>query len=139
MNKIDSLADLRTERFRLRQKSFLLEEEIKNNFNELKSSFAPLQLIKDGAANMFVNNNNGMMNTGISSIVGFLMRTVFLRNAGFITRLIVPFLAKNTANNFVADNKTKILGWMSDLFLKAVKKKKTEDPIYDTTTVNVNL
>jgi len=137
MNKINTITDLKAERIRLRLKSLQLEEEIRSNVDSIKASFAPLQLIKEGASNMFVNNNKGLVNVGISSIVGFLMRNVLLRNSGFVVRLILPFIAKNTANNFVAQNKTKILGWMGNLFLKAVKKK-NKQPLYDSATVDTN-
>ena len=104
----------------------------------MKSSFAPLQLVKDGASAMFSNNSNGIVHQGISTVVGFIMKNLFLRKAGFITRLIVPFIAKNTANNLIADNKTQILGWIGNLILKAGSKK-SQNHVYDKTTADTNV
>jgi len=124
MKKIETLFDLKTERIRLNIRKVQLENEIKNDFEALKESFAPLQLITDSAANMLVNKNHGLVNSATSTLIDVILKNVLLRNAGFITRLVLPFIAKNTANNFVSDNKTKILGWIGDLILKAGSKKK---------------
>ncbi|MEP7168833.1 MAG: hypothetical protein ABI855_05635 [Bacteroidota bacterium] len=135
MKRIDTLTELKAERIRLRQKQFRLESEIKNNFNALKESFAPLQLITDGAGKMLVNKNHGLVNETVSLVTDFLLKKVLLRNSGFIIRMILPFIARNTANNLVADNKTKILGWIGDIILKAGNRK-NHTPIYDKTTAD---
>ena len=139
MKKIDSLAELKTERLRLRLRRVELEDKIKNDFDSIKKSFSPVQLATDGAAKMLVNKNYGIVNSVTSTIIDLLLKNVLLRNAGIITRLVVPFLAKNTANNLVSNNKTKILGWIGELILKAGNKKKNNKNIYDQATADVNL
>lgn len=138
MKRIDTLSELKAERIRLRLKQLFLEKEIENNFNAIKKSFAPLQLVTDGAAKMLVNKNHGLANETISMISDFILKKVVLRKSGFILRLILPLIARNTANNLLTDNKTKILGWIGDLILKAGKKKNRK-PIYEKATADINL
>jgi hypothetical protein len=137
MRKIETLTELKAERIRLRQKKMRLESEIENNFNTLKESFAPLQLVTDGAAKMLVNKNHGIANETISMILDFILKKVVLRNSGFILRLILPLIARNTANNLLTENKTKILGWIGDLILKA-SSRKNHKPIYDKATADID-
>ena len=138
MKKIETLFDLKTERIRLNIRKAQLEAEIKNDFEGLKESLAPMHLVTDGAANMLVNKNHGLVNSATSTIIDLILKKVLLRNAGFITRLVLPFIAKNTANNFVAENKTKILGWIGDLILKAGTKK-NKNHVYDSSTADVDI
>ncbi|MEO5570433.1 MAG: hypothetical protein ABIT08_17680 [Bacteroidia bacterium] len=114
-----------------------MENEIENNFTALKESFAPLQLVTDGAAKMLVNRNHGITNDAIGMISDFLLKKVLLRNSGFIIRLILPLIARNTANNLLTENKTKVLGWIGDLVLKFGNRKNNK-PIYEKATADTN-
>lgn len=136
MRKINTLNELKAERVRLGQKKLFLEKEIENDFNTLKKSFAPLQLVTDGAAKMLVNKHNGIANSAIGMISDFVLRKIFLKNSGFILRLILPVLARNTASNLLSENKTKILGWIGDLILK-MGNRKNHQPVYDKTTADI--
>ena len=138
MRKINTLSDLRAEKLRLRQKQLLLEEEIKNDFESLKESFSPAQLVADGASKMLVNKNFGLMNQITNIIVDLILKKILLRNSGFLTRLVLPFIAKNTANNYLADHKTKILGWFGDLILK-LGDRNNHKPMSDRTTADTNI
>ncbi|HKR06281.1 MAG TPA: hypothetical protein VJY62_16715 [Bacteroidia bacterium] len=136
MKKINTLAELKAEKIYLRQKQFQLEAEIKNNFNSLKESFAPLQLVTDGASKMLVNRNHGLVNDTVGILVDFVLKNILLRKSGFILRLILPFIARNTANNLLMDNKKKILGWIGELILKT--RRKNKDEIYDKATADID-
>jgi len=138
MRKIETLFDLKTERTRLYIRKAQLENEIKNDFEALKASFAPAQVVADAAATMLVNKNHGLVNGATSTLLDLILKNILLKNAGFMTRLVLPFIAKNTANNFVANNKTKILGWVGDLILKAGSKK-NKNHIYDSSTADVDV
>ena len=135
MKKIDSLSDLKAERFRLSQKKLFLENEIKNDFKLLKENFAPIQLFTDSAAKMLVNNNIGILNGFTALILDLVLKKVMLKNSGIITRLILPFLAKITANNLISENKTKILGWLGDLILKVGKRD--NEPVSNKTASDI--
>lgn len=136
MNKINNLSDLKSERIRLHNKKRFLEKEIENNFIQLKESISPSKLITNGASKMLVNKNYGLVNEIISLITDTVLKKVIFRNSGLLTRLIVPFLARNTANNLLQENKTKVLGWIGEFILKLGKKK---NHVYDAATADSNI
>jgi len=137
MKRIETLTELKAERVRLHQKKLFLENEIENNFTALKESFAPLELVTDGAAKMLVNKNNGISSDLISMVSDFIFKKVVLRNSGFMLRLVLPLIARNTANNLLTEHKTKIRGWIGDLILK-LGNRKNHKQIYDKATADID-
>lgn len=114
MRTINSLAELKEERQRLIMRQTFLETEIKKDFQELKDQFKPLNVLK--------SNDNSIVGNSAGFLTEVLIKNVVLRNSGFITRLIVPYLAKTVASNMAEDNKPKIAGWISDLINKFMPK-----------------
>ena len=82
---------------------------------------------------MLVNKNHGVVNDSINLLTDLLLKKTVLRNAGFLIRLIVPLFTRNTVNNLVHSNKTKILGMVGELILKAGSRK-NKNAIYDRAT-----
>lgn len=127
MRKVNTITELRAEQKRLQLKRLVLESEIKNGFVELKQSFGPLKMLTHGVGSTLSSKDNGIIGTSVGSIAEFITRNIVLRNSGFLTRLIVPFLAKNTASNIAENNKSEIVDWVSNLISKFSKKKTAED------------
>lgn len=138
MKKIDTLADLKAERIKLRLKRNILENEIENNFIELKESFAPLRLITEGASNALVNKHHGVVNEVVALVIDLVLKKGILKNSGFIAKFFLPFIARNSMNNIIHENKTKILGWVGELILK-IGNRSNHQGIYDKTTADTNL
>ena len=96
MNNITTYNDLVQEKQRL---SLLLEERkilVKTEFEEIKLKLKPLTHIVEVVEKMSSKDtSNPFINAGISMGVNFLLKNVLLRNAGWITRLVLPVLAKN--------------------------------------------
>lgn len=133
MKKIDTLEELRAERIRLRARKLELESDIRLVFAEIKSDLQPLNMIKNGAASLFSNRTEGdIVGNTAGMITNFLLRNVLLRNSGFITRLVLPFLARNATANYVSEHKTKITDWLLHLYEKIRKKpeEKHKEPHY---------
>ncbi|MEO8151074.1 MAG: hypothetical protein ABI723_25800 [Bacteroidia bacterium] len=130
MRTINNLEELKIERIRLTQKKMNLEVEIESDFKEIKHHFSPARLVPAGISNLVINRNHGVVNEGIGMLVDVLLRKVLFRNAGFITKLIVPMIARTAASNYVSDHKGKIINWVSDLILKPGKKKRQADEVY---------
>jgi len=126
MRKINTLTELKAEQKRLRLKEQVLQQEIKTEFAALKESFAPLKMLTQGVGNTLSSKDNGIMGTSLGAVAEFLTRNVLLRNSGFLTRLIVPYLAKNTASNAAENNKSEIVDWVSGLISKFTKKTAEE-------------
>jgi hypothetical protein len=114
MNNITTYNDLLQEKQRL---SLLLEERkilVKTEFEEIKLKLKPLSNIVEVVEKMSSKDtSNPLLNAGISMGVNFLLKNVLLRNAGWITRLILPVLAKNYLSHEVEEK--------NNIFLKIGK------------------
>jgi hypothetical protein len=115
MRTINTLAELKEERKRLNARKVFLESEIKMNYEAIKEDLKPLQLITKGAGKALSSKDNSLFGDSIGHITNLVVKKIFLKNAGFLTRMIVPFLAKNVASNVAEENKPKITEWITDL------------------------
>jgi hypothetical protein len=122
MRRINTLNELKAERKRLSLRRVFLEEQIKKDFKELKQSFEPIRLLAKGAEKTLISQNNHLISDTAGQFAKFIARTT-LRRSGFLSRLIVPYLVKNAASNFVENNKSKILSWVEVFFTRLSDKK----------------
>jgi len=127
MKRINTLEQLRAERKNLRYQQILLEKEIKKDLADIKTSLEPVRLVGSGIKKVLVSGEKSILGTSAGSIVNFLTRNVLLKNSGFITRLIVPYLVKNATSSLVEDNKSKIVDWVSELITRFTKKKTSQN------------
>ncbi len=124
MMKINSLADLKIEQKRLRQRRVVLETTLLSDLEKLKEELEPLRSFTKSAGNILVNKNNGILGNSLGSIATFVTKNVLLKNSGFITRLIVPYLVKNSTSSLVENNKSQIVDWVGNVISKFTNKKK---------------
>jgi hypothetical protein len=122
MNNITTYNDLVQERQRL---SLLLEERkilVKTEFEEIKIKLKPLTNIVEVVEKMSSKDtSNPLVNAGISMGVNFLLKNVLLRNAGWITRLVLPVLAKNYLSHEV-EEKNNIFSKIGKFFKRTFLK-----------------
>lgn len=126
MKRIDTLEDLKAERKRLLYRKMNLEREIKNDFREIKQSFEPLQLLTTGAKKTLVNEGNHILSNSMGEVANFLAKTT-LKNSGFLSRLVVPFLVKNVTSNLVENHKSTIINWLGAIAAKVSGKKPVKE------------
>jgi hypothetical protein len=119
MRTINTLAELRAERQRLKVHKVFLEAEIKKDVQDIKKQFAPLTLITKGLS----SKDNSAFGSGVGAITDLLLKNVVLKNSGFLTKMIVPFIAKNAASNFAEEHKTEVFSWIEGLISKFRKKR----------------
>jgi hypothetical protein len=112
MKRISTLTELKAERKLLQLHKTFLEAEIKSDFVELKKELEPLKIVTRSAGTLLSSENNKILGHSFGSLAGVLTKNVFLRNSGFITRLIIPFFAKNATSNLVEDHKPQIAHWI---------------------------
>lgn len=101
------------------QLEILLEaqkELIKYDFQEVKyESRAALQ----SAGKAFTRNTSNMLlNTGANKLIDTVVKNVLLSRAGWVMRLVVPFLLKNVSSHYIADHKSqwarKLFSWLGN-------------------------
>jgi hypothetical protein len=123
MRTINTLAELKEERLRLQMRKTFLEAEIKTNFNEIKEQLKPLKLVAKGATKFFAGKDHSVAGDTAGYLTNVLVKEVLLKNAGYLSRLVLPYLAKNVATNAVDDNKAKISDWIQGIIAKFTHKK----------------
>ena len=126
MQKINTLAELKAAKMNLEVRKTYLEAEIKKDFEDLKAELAPLKSVTKTAETVLVSKNNGILGSSLGQIANFVTKNVLLKNSGFLTRLIVPYIIKKTTSNIVENNKTSLVGWISSLASKLTKPTTVE-------------
>jgi len=106
MNNITTYNDLLQEKQRL---TLLLAERkilVKTEFEEIKLKLKPITNIIDVVEKVTSKDtSNPLLNSAIGMGVNFLLKNVLLRNAGWVTKLVLPVLAKNYLSHEVDETK----------------------------------
>lgn len=119
---IQSYTDLMVEKERLKLLFAAQKQDIKDEINSIKDELSPISLaLKSVGFFTKQDKSLGLFNKAINNGIDFLLKKVILRDAGWLTKLIVPFITKNIVSNFAAKK--------VEEELPAIKKilKKTQD------------
>ncbi len=123
MRKINTLSELKSEQKKLHFRKIFLESEIKNDLELIKADLEPLKLLTKSAGKILVSKDNGILGNSLGYIADILTKNILLKNSGFVTRLIVPYLVKLSTSNIVENNKSKIAEWAGRQISKLSKNK----------------
>jgi hypothetical protein len=123
MRRIDTLEELKAERKRLVLRKNFLEEEIKKDFKDIKAGLEPARLLSETAKRAVGSEENHFLGDSVGAVANMIAKST-LKHAGFIPRLLVPFLIKNVTGKIVEKNKKEILGWFGSLAEKFGRKKR---------------
>jgi hypothetical protein len=101
--KIQTYDDLLAERKRLEILLAVQKEEIEANWHGVKSSLNPI----NNAASFLgkitrSDKSNPLITVGVGFIGDLILRKVF--KAGWLIRLVVPFVVKNYSSHMIAGN-----------------------------------
>lgn len=139
---IKSLADLKRERRRLKAEIAEHELLMKEDVAAFKETLQPLH-----AASKFVGKfvGSGHERTALNGIVDtavtFALRNVVLARAGWLTKIVVPIIARKYANAKLDENKADIVdtvrGWLQKFRDK--RSKQHTNGYYDRTTADIDL
>jgi hypothetical protein len=121
---IQNLDDVRAERARLKNQIESARTHLRQEFGVIKKELSPVNQALGVVSDALTTPRKGLLSMGIGLGVDTVLKKVILARAGWLPRLVVPFLVKNVASNYVAKNKTSVvegvLGWVK----KATDKKK---------------
>lgn len=144
MRKINNLQELKAERIRLRMELATAEDNLKDDLNWFKEEMNPVKVLGNIVSNAFVSKNNGgLVNNGVRFTIDAVVKNLILSKAGWITKLVVPFVMKNISSNFIAEKKPEIFSMLKNLIHQARKTTATHKPNnnhsqnhYDKSTVD---
>lgn len=119
MSNITSYQDLLIEKQRLTLLLYERKIQLTTEFEQIKTKLRPLAGILDFAEKITTKDrNNPLINMGIEVGVNLLLKKVLLRNAGWIIKIIMPFVVKNFLSHEAAENPT----WIQKM-VHMIKKK----------------
>ena len=111
----------------LKQRLRYQKKLIYGDINDIREELKPLQEVVRKVGKFLVpSEDQSLLVRGTNTVVDLLMRNVFFKNSGFITRTIAPFIAHNISSHLVSDNKGGFLKKIFSLFSKG-KRKKEQD------------
>jgi len=137
--KFDSYEELLKEK---QQLEILLEAQkqvIRSDVRLLKAELQPvaeaLAVVKKFTT---MDRTSLLLNIGSDVVINAVVKKFILSRAGWLTRLVVPFLVKNYSSHFLAEQKDKWLeklkGWLSHKngkdHKKEEKKKENEEDVF---------
>ena len=136
--KIESYQQLREQRALARLRVKELEQQIKNDVDELKESFKPLNMARQAVSGMLSSDKHGMVSESIGITVDTLIKKLLFRNTGFLTKTLISFAVKNYANGMVSKKSEDILDWLQ-VHIKKLKSKHHHNGYYDESTADAGL
>jgi len=140
MKKIENIKDLRSERARLKLELNVAEEILQEDFEWIQSELKPARLAGRLLNKSLINKDHGVLNSGVREGIDLLLKSVILSKAGWITKLVVPFIVKNISTNYMEEKKPEFFGMIKRMISKVRKPEnnvqKNGDIHYDKSTVD---
>jgi hypothetical protein len=137
MHKFNTIAELRLERDRLYSKKELLEDEIRLDFDELKESLKPMNMIRD----LFTSDKNSQEEKEMSPVVLSLGSTLLdllisrfaFNKSSYVKRFISSYLIHATGPSVIQKYAPSVVGLVKGL-INNFKQKNNSHPIYEQST-----
>lgn len=115
-NRIETYEQLLKEKKRLQTLIEAQKELVRYDIKEIGEELKPLSIAFRFLRNITTRKKNGVLNYGTNMMVDLLVKKLLLAKAGWVTKLIVPFLVKNYASHVMAENKTTLWQKITNIF-----------------------
>jgi hypothetical protein len=110
LSQINNLEELKAERRKLRQKIQTQKMNIKSSVQGLKQELQPARQVVNVMESVITRKSGDkLIHTTVDWTVDVLIRRVVLARAGWAARLVVPFLVRNIASNYLTQNKENVI------------------------------
>ena len=117
--QIRSYDELMIEKERLKLLLTAQKDLLRQDINGIKLELEPVRKAISMVGKFTTKENrNSALTVAADTMIDMLVKKVLLSKAGFITRMVVPFLMKNFSSHIIADNKDKIISKLASLFGK---------------------
>lgn len=132
--KIDNLNDLKSERKRLKLKLKQQEELVKSDLQWIKKELTPINAASKVLSKFLISKDKGIINHGLGIGVESLLKNFILKNSSWVTRLVIPFLAKNFTGNLMIEKKPELFSYLKSLIHKLRGSNHSKNGIYESST-----
>lgn len=106
---IQNIDDLRAERARLKNQMELSKLYMQQQAAAIKTELNPARQAVGVIGDMLTSPQKGLLNLGVGLGVDTIIRRGLLARAGWLPRLVIPFLARNLAANLIQKNRTSLI------------------------------
>lgn len=114
--------DLLEEKARLKALLQAQKELVHQDFLQIKEEFQPVRNAISFVGKFTTRDkSNPLLTTATETIIDLVVKRLILSKSGWLTKMVVPFLAKNISSHFVAGNQGKIFASIFSLFSKKHK------------------
>ena len=120
---IQNLDDVRAERARLKNQIETSRMNLRHEFGVIKKELNPINQALGVVTDVFTTPRKGLLSMGVGFGVDTVLKKVILARAGWLPRLVVPFLVKNVATNYISNHKTSVVEGMLGWVKKATRDK----------------
>lgn len=103
-NNIRTIDDLRAERAKLHNQIQLSKISMRNEMTAIKEELNPARQAVGVLNDVLTSPQKGLLTLGIGLGVDIVLRRTILARAGWLTKLVVPFLVRNAATNILQKN-----------------------------------
>lgn len=122
--KINSYESLEKERMRLMQKLRLQEELIKVDIAGVREGLKPFGRALETVNKMATRDNTApIFNFGMEMGIDLFVRKFLLARAGWLTKIVIPFLVKNYSSHFIGEEKRQALMKKVKGFFQKIRPK----------------
>src|SRR5437764_13588801 len=109
--KIKTYDDLLQEEQRLTVQIESYKDLIKQDIAGIKKGLNPIKRGTKAVKNLFSRDDKGpLLNFGLNFGIDVLLRRTLLGRAGWITKVMVPYLVKNYASHLITEDQRKAIG-----------------------------
>lgn len=137
MNKpIRNYEDLLHEEQRLKAQLASYKLLIAEDAKALREGLNPIKRGIAFAKSLVTRDDNGpLLNFGLNFSIDMLLRRLLLARAGWIVKVLVPYVVKNYASHIISDDEREKITKTIRKWIKKVLHKK-EKPIFETEIVS---
>ncbi len=122
--KINSYEDLEKERQRLMQKLRSHEDLIKVDMAGVREGLKPFGKAMETVNKMATRDNTApIFNFGMEMGIDLFVRKFLLARAGWLTKIVIPFLVKNYSSHFIGEEKREVLMKKVKGFFQKIRPK----------------
>ena len=120
---IQNLDDVKAERARLKNQIETSRMNLRYEFGAIKKELNPVTQALGLVTDVFTTPRKGLLSMGVGFGVDTVLKRVVLARAGWLPRLVIPFLVKSVATNYISKHKTSVVEGMLGWVKKATQSK----------------
>lgn len=126
-NRINTYDELLQEQQRLKILLQTQKEIIRQDINEIKEELAPVKTVIAFVRKLTTKGSgNPLLSRTANTAIDLVVRKLLLARAGWLTKLVVPFIVKNFSSHVIEDNQKSIV---RKLFSWLPRRKKGKDKL----------